>query len=263
MPSVEVLRARKPSETGEPMLAAIAAAARCSGDEVTETTRFDGRSDWLVLFGVGAAVNDAARKSQLARGGRVLMWDLGYVDRNKGGGHLRMSIDSDHPQQWLGVTPDDPSRWDRLRIGLQECANPDGPIVLVGLGRKSRAYLNLPNWERDAYRRLKLRFPGRRIVLRPKGRSIVNLPCPTDATTPIEELLKGASLVVCRHSNVAVDAAIAGVPFEAEDGAAMWLQQHDFTPGNRLEFLRRLGWWQWRTAEAAQAWAFAKQVVNT
>jgi hypothetical protein len=263
MVSVEILRARKPSETGQPMLAAISAAAKAAGDVVTETTCFEGKSDWLVLFGVGAAVNDAARKAQLARGGRVLLWDLGYVDRKKVVGHLRMSIDSDHPQQWLDATPHDGSRWKRLATPLRNDADQAGPILLVGLGRKSRSYLNAPNWERDAYRSLKERLPGRRIVFRPKKTDRPRLPCEMDADRPIEESLRGASLVVCRHSNVAVDAAIAGVPFEAENGAAMWLQQRDFTPANRLEFLQRLAWWQWRSTEAAQAWAFAKQVVNT
>lgn len=244
------------------MLAAICAAARADGDTVKETKAFEGKSDWLVLFGVGAAVNNAARNIQLARGGRVLMWDLGYVDRKKVVGHLRMSIDTDHPPQWFDATPQDGSRWKRLDVPLRDDANPAGPILLIGLGRKSRIYLNAPNWERKAYGSLTARFPGRRIVFRPKGSDQTRLPCETDASRPIADLLRGASLVVCRHSNVAVDAAIAGVPFEAEHGAALWLQQRDFTPANRLEFLQRLAWWQWRSTEAAQAWAFAKQVES-
>jgi hypothetical protein len=263
MASVEVLRARKPSDTAEPMLAAIGAAAKAAGDTVRETKAYEGQSDWLVLFGVGAEVNNAARNAQLARGGRVLMWDLGYVDRKKVVGHLRMSIDTDHPPQWFDATPQDGARWKRLAVPMREDADPAGPILLVGLGRKSRIYLNAPNWERKAYGELTARFPGRRIVFRPKGSDQTRLPCETDAVTPIADLLRGASLVVCRHSNVAVDAAIAGVPFEAEHGAAVWLSQRDFTPTNRLAFLQRLAWWQWRSTEAAQAWAFAKEVTNT
>jgi len=262
MASVEILRARAVSASGEPMLAAISAVARACGDRVKETSSYEGKSDWLVLYGVGAAVNNAARNAQVARGGRALVWDLGYVDRKKVVGHLRMSIDTDHPQQWLDKTPADGSRWRRLGLSLREEANPEGPILLIGLGRKSRAYLNAPDWERNAYRDLVARFPGRRIVFRPKGVDQICLPCETDAETPIAHLLRGASLVVCRHSNVAVDAAIAGVPFKAENGAAMWLQQREFTPVNRTKFLQRLAFWQWRSTEAAQAWAFAKQVVK-
>jgi hypothetical protein len=244
------------------MLFALAESARAAGDQVEETTQFCGKSDWLVLFGVGAEVNDRARKAQIAHGGRVLHWDLGYFDRKKIVGHTRMSIDSDHPQQWIDLTEPNPERWEATGIRLREDADPAGPIVLVGLGRKSRAYLNEPMWERLMHARLRIRFPGRRIIFRPKGRDPLRLKCEADAVTPIAELLRGASLVVCRHSNVAVDAAIAGVPFEAENGAAMWLQQRDFTPANRLEFLQRLSMWQWRATEAAQAWAFAKEVVR-
>lgn len=263
MASVEILRAHRLSLSAEPMLKALAAAARAAGDQVKETARFEGRSDWLVLFGIGAAVNDQARKAQLARGGRVLMWDLGYVDRTKVVGHLRMSIDTDHPQGWLEKTQAPPARWARLGVALREDADQAGPVLLIGLGRKSRAYLRLPYWERDVLAGLQKRFPGREIIFRPKGKDRTHLPCMTDRDTPIEQLLRGAALVVCRHSNTAVDATIAGVPFEAQDGAAMWLQRREFTPASRLEFLQRLAWWQWRADEAAQAWAFAKQVAST
>jgi len=262
MASVEFLRAHKLSSSGEPMLLALAEGARAAGDQVEETTQFRGKSDWLVLFGVGAAVNDQARKAQIARGGRVLHWDLGYFDRKKIVGHVRMSIDSDHPQQWLDRTEPNPERWGGMGVKLRSDSNPSGPILLVGLGRKSREYLKETMWERSMHARLRVRFPGRRIIFRPKGRDPLRLKCEIDAATPFADLLRGASLVVCRHSNCAVDATIAGVPFEAENGAAMWLQQRDFTPANRLEFLQRLSMWQWRATEAAQAWAFAKEVAS-
>jgi hypothetical protein len=156
-----------------------------------------------------------------------------------------------------------PERWDRLKVPLREDADTAGPVLLIGLGHKSRAYLRLPYWERDMQASLQKRFPGRQIIFRPKGKDRTQLPCKTDRETPIDHLLLGSSLVVCRHSNCAVDATIAGVPFEAQDGAAIWLQRREFTPANRLEFLRRLAWWQWRADEAAQAWAFAKQVTST
>lgn len=263
MATVEFLRARQLSSTGEPMLKALVVAARAAGDKVIETTSFRGGSDWLVLFGVGAEVNHKARRAQIAAGGRVLHWDLGYIGREKVVGHLRMSIDTDHPQQWLEKTPGDGSRLQRLNVVLREDADPAGPILLIGLGQKSRAYLRQPQWEQMTFQKLRQRFPSARIIFRPKGNDDLRLPCDVDPSTPIADLLRGASLVVCRHSNVAVDAAIAGVPFEAENGAAMWLKNRDFTPENRIEFLRRLAWWQWKSKEAAQAWAFAKQVVQT
>jgi hypothetical protein len=152
-----------------------------------------------------------------------------------------------------------------MGIGLREDAAPNGTIVLVGLGRKSRAYLGpaVAQWEQRKLLELRCRFPRREIIHRPKrgSRSPV-LDCRTDDASPIEELLRGASLVVCRHSNVAVDAAIAGVPFECEDGAARWLARREFTRANRLEFLRRLAWFQWKPDEAGEAWAFASKLMR-
>nr|AER23949.1 hypothetical protein var072 [Variovorax sp. HH01] len=228
-----------------------------------ETSRYRGGCDWLVLFGIGDQRHDVARRQQISRGGRVLHWDLGYTGLRKGEGHLRVCIDTDHPQALLERTPPDPSRWDALGIELRNDVDEDGPVILVGLGKKSRSYLNAAHWEARKLRELQKRFTGRRIVFRPKGEEKLQLPCESDSRELIADVLRGASLVVCRHSNVAVDATIAGVPFEAEDGAAMWLQSREFTPANRLEFLQRLAWWQWRADEAAEAWAFAKRMANT
>jgi hypothetical protein len=122
--------------------------------------------------------------------------------------------------------------------------------------KSGRLYgLNTMQWELAQMPRLK--SMGREILWRPKGKQT---PILSGATLkhgmPIEEALKGCSLVVCRHSNVAVDACIAGIPVECEDGAAWTLYRHGTTPTReqRAEFLRRLGWWNWRPSEAAQAW---------
>lgn len=246
------------------MLQGITRAARAAGDVVVETQAYAGGSDCLVLFGVGADVHHQARGLQLKRGGRAVLWDLGYFGRAKGVGFLRVSIDHDHPQRLLDGTPADPSRWERHGLALREDADPSGPILLVGLGPKSRHYLRDCDWELRTLARLRERFPGRVVLHRPKpgGHEGPRLPCPRDETTPIERLLVGCSLVVCRHSNVAVDAVIAGVPFEAEDGAAVWLAQRPYTPAHRLDFLRRLAWWQWQPVEAAAAWSFLKGMLH-
>lgn len=260
MTSVELLRAVKPTASAAPILDATAAAVRAAGDELRETTVYEGKSEWLILQGVGAPVHNAARNLHLQRGGHVLMWDFGYWHREKVTGHMRMSIDHDHPQQWLDVTPPDPARWERAGIALRDDGDPEGHILLIGLGRKSRGYLRAHHWERHTYAKLLQRFPGRRIVFKPKPGGGVMLPCKTaHPDAPLEPLLRGAALLVCRHSNCAVDAVIAGVQFEAEDGAATWLKPG----GDRLDFLRRLAYWQYLPSEAAQAWDFVKRVVNT
>jgi len=259
--TVEILSARRRSSTAAPMLDAIEAAARAAGDEVILTETYRGGSDWLVLFGVGAEAHAAARAAHVPRGTHAILFDLGYFGRRKGpDGFLRVSIDRDHPQHLLDRAPDDGgARWAEHGIALRDDADPAGPIILVGLGAKSRIYLEAEDWELDKLAELERRFPDRRIIHRPKpGQEFRRLRCDRDETTPIDDLLRGASLVVARHSNVAAEAVVAGVPFEAEDGAAAWLNGREYNLANRREFLHRLAWFQWRAAEAPQAWQFLK-----
>lgn len=260
--TVEILRGKRPPRDGEAILVAMTAAVRAAGAPPLQTSTPKGESDLLMLFGVGVPAHDRARRQQIARGGKALLWDLGYFASAKARGYVRFSIDRDHPQHLMDRVPADPSRFLQHNIELREDAHPDGPIILVGLGMKARAYLGHTNWEERTFSALARRFPGRRIVYRPKRpEDQVRLPCERAPAVPIEEVLRGASLVVCRHSNVAIDAAIAGVPFEAEDGAAMWLKQRAFTPANRLEFLQRLAWFQWHPTEARAAWNFIRSIA--
>jgi hypothetical protein len=74
----------------------------------------------------------------------------------------------------------------------------------------------------------------------------------------MNKALAGASLVICRHSNAAIEACIAGVPVECSGGAAHWLYSRTPRPTTeeRLDFLYRLAWWQWRFIEMKSAWLF-------
>jgi len=258
---IEVLRTTPCSATATGMLDAMEQAVKDAGDQLTASPNFVGGSELLILFGVGNPANNWARQRQIKNGGHVLMWDLGYFGHRRLDGWLRMSIDHDHPQRFIDRTPDY-GRWDAHGIELREDAYSDGHIVLVGLGVKSRQYLKLRNWEQETLQRLRNEHPGRKIVFRPKGADQTSLRgVEVDRREGIEGVLRGASLVVARHSNVCVDAAIAGVPFQCEDGAAMWLSSRPYTRDNRLDFLRRLAWWQWKPSEAGQALQFAKGML--
>jgi len=262
-PSVEILIPPSSSETALAMLHAMRDAIKQDGRELRVTAGYEGEADLLILYGVGAPDRDIARKAHVGSGRHVVCWDLAYFGRKKVTGYLRCSIDHEHPQAWLDLTPNDPGRWDALKIPLREDADEAGHILLIGLGRKSRSYLQVGNWEGKRLASLLQRFPGREIVYRPKpGSPYIELDCRADADTPIETLLRGASLVSCRHSNVAVDAIVAGVAFECDDGAAAWLRGKPYTVANRLDFLRRLAHWQYRPSEAREAWRFLKRVLN-
>lgn len=230
-----------------------------AGSDVTST--YGGRRRCLMIYGPGAARKLPIIKQHIAAGGRVAMWDLGYWNREDA---MRLSVDRLHPTaEQLAMAPDGPGRREFV---LRQDASESGPVLLIGLGGKSViAYgLETMGWERRKVKELAKRFRDRPIHWRPKGRRGIPLPFAKMVTdTPIEQALRGCSLVVCRHSNCAVDAAVAGVPVECEDGAALALYQGNPapTPEQRAEFLRRLTWWEWSRFEAPQAWEWVMKVT--
>lgn len=231
----EVLIDSSDSMRAQNILKAMASARGCQ-----ISPHYRGNRRILMLWGYGRPDHAAAVKRHLSEGGRAIMWDLGYFGKHEG--YCRVSLDYWHPQHLLDGTLPNPERLDKFDIKLRNDFSPDGKVIIAGLGDKSRKFLGLLGWE---VRMLK-RYP-RAIIKKKRGKMA------------IEEALKGASLLVCRHSNCAIDATISGVPFECSDGAAMWLRDKPFTKENRVDFLRRLAWWQWKADEAEEAWSFIGQ----
>lgn len=225
------------------------------------TNQYGGRRRNLMMYGPGAPQKLPLLKRHLKAGGRVITWDLGYWDRERS---MRLAIDGLHPTpEQLAMVGGAPAR---RHFDLRDDADPAGPILLVGLGPKSCfAYgLGHNEWESRKLAELRQRFPARKILWRPKG----HRPEPfaglqVSHGNAIEHALQGCSLVVCRHSNVAVDACVAGVPVECDAGAAAALYAGNPAPwrDERADFLRRLSWWEWRRNEAAQAWSWINKVV--
>jgi len=231
---------------------------------IVRNQRYLGQSDLLMVYGMGHVGRRPWIDKHLSSGRHMVGFDLGYWMR---GGEtdraMRMTIDQDHPQAWLDDRPAE--RFDSSGVKLREDYDPNGPIVLVGLGPKTNTALAQPwlTWERDALKRIRAAYPRAEVIFRPKREDGTTLPGTSKmAGMPIEQVLKGASLVVCRHSNVAVDACIAGIPVVCWDGAASALYGNELafpvrpTLEQRLRFLRNLAWFQWRPSEAAQCWQF-------
>lgn len=241
----EILMDEPVSARGRRMLEAL---AECSSTVVTR--RYEGRHRILVLYGIGRPERLAAKAVHASRGGHVAMWDLGYWDRDEA---MRLSVDSIHPTaRQIAMAPDGCRR--DLQLRNEACDS--GPILLAGLGKKSARMLGFGprEWENKKARELRKRFPNRQIVWRVKGPNVIS----------IDDALAGCSLVVCRHSNVGVDACIAGIPVECEDGAAFALYANGSNPteAERREFLRRLGWWNWFPSEAQQALNWIERVTE-
>lgn len=252
----EVLLQANIGPRGSRMLRAMIAAAPKVGVRCIVGDAYRAKAPLLMSYGLGHLQRRRWTDAHLSNGGRLIGWDLGYWNRDV---TMRVTVDSGHPR---GMPEMPGARWDSAGIALREDFDPDGPIILVGLGRKSRMQFGLAGqeWEARTLRRIRSAYPSRTVIYRPK-RPEALAGC-TSADGPIADVLRGASLVVCRHSNVAVDACIAGVPVVCEDGAAVAIYGQDLrapvnpTREQRRRFLQNLAWWQWRPDEAEQAWRF-------
>lgn len=245
------------------MMQAMCDAAERSGVELIKSDTWQRQAPVMMCYGLGHVGRRPWIEEHLRKGGRLIGWDLGYWRREDPGCQMRLTIDADHPHKLIG--PETPERFDSQNIKLREDYCESGPIILCGLGRKQRAHKKLfgQEWEFAQVAKLRREYPRRDILYRPKRPEDSPLGLRTIGGG-IEEAIRGASLVVCHHSNVAVDACIAGVPVLCEDGAAYALYKDNPKPTReqRLEFLRSLAHWQYTTAEAPLAWWFIKQKLG-
>lgn len=236
---------------------------KSSPDWVYKASEYTGRHRIIILYGAGHPQRSAYLQQHLSRGGRAVTFDLAYFDRHDS---LRMSLDGLHPKpEHLAVSAALPTR---RAFSLRDDGKESGHVVLAGLGRKSVSGLGLRvhEWENKALAEIRQRWPGVRVIWRPKKGDTLDfhsLPTIT-SETPVANVLRGARAVVCRHSNIAIDACIAGVPVYCEGGAALALYQNNPNPtaNERLKFLHSLSWWEWSIHEAPQLWAWIEKLLK-
>lgn len=213
---------------------------------------------WLLVYGLGG--HD--RVHYVTRG-RLVAFDLAYWDRKLADRKYRVSVNGFHcPERVLRGDSPGPERWAQsgLTIAVEQADR--APILLVGNGPKSAA-IGAEGWAARKSVELRAQFPGRPIWYRPKPGRTCELGVDHDLVRteePVDSVLADVGLVVCRHSNVAVDACRLGVPVVCDDGAAAciypsslagWQAQPTYV--QRVDFLHRLAWWQWTPAECETA----------
>jgi len=232
--------------------------------------------DLLVLWGAGHP--DMADATRFARsvGAHTLCWDIGYWGRSSTNGYFRMAIDAGHADALVMRRDRDGSRLAKHGITLRSDFDPRGPIILVGMGWKSaRQYgERVGAWEAAKAAEIVGLMHGRRLVFRPKPGNAQNCRAVRGFEVddrPIEDVLRGASLVVCRHSNVAIDAIVAGVPVITEGGVAAAVCPRSLEtktkplPNDiRRRFLANLAWFQWTAAEMAkpETWTVFREMID-
>lgn len=250
------------------MFNALRATATDAGVLLIDRPDYGGISKLVMLWGPGNPQRDQVLRRHVAAGGHVLAWDLAYWDRNR---KARVSIDAAHPHQWVMKKHWSSARLEADGITCTDDWNPKGPIIIAGLGQKARVQYGptrVDEWEADMMRACRARW-ALPVVYRQKKPDV---PAPLWATLkiggPIEHALRGASLVITWHSNVAVDAIRMGIPVICRDGAAAAVCDSELGPGRpvplvsdvRRRFLANLAWFQWAPDEAAAFWSFAREL---
>jgi hypothetical protein len=232
-----------------------------SGMSVVHTQAYQGQSDILLLWGPGAPNRWPPMLAQRQAGRHVLCLDLAYWNRVR---KVRVSIDRPHPDEtWVMRKQWPSSRLQADGIVCRNDWNPIGRIVVAGIGDKAKMQYGpqVDLWEAQMLTECRTRWPEREIVYRPK---------PRVPETHIEAILKGASLVITWHSNVAVDAIRQGIPVVCMDGAAHAVCPDTLTdepqpldPDVRDRFLSNLAWFQWNpNTEAVAFWRWAQELLS-
>jgi hypothetical protein len=268
------------SSRGRCMMEALRDTARQAGVDAARTESYRGDRPILLTYGLGDPSRFLAFKQHRAKGGRVVIADCGYWSRKGADKSLslqRFAVDDMHCDRMLYAAPRSLERLRQYGATAKDYWNPDGAIVVIGMGRKGclNAGCGLGEWEAKALEIARRRWPDKRIWYRPKVRREGFPPLPgADAVkteTSIYDVIHGASLVLCQHSNVAVDAIVAGIPVLAEAGAACALvgyglenEPRIYSIPERQRFLEHLASWQWTPQEAAQGkvWPFLLEALT-
>lgn len=268
--SVEIVQFPPESGRAQQWFTALEAGARAHGLDVRRTAGYAGGSAWMVLWGPGAPVRAEAMRRHVADGSHVLALDLAYWARDR---KTRVSIDAAHPQAWVMRRDWSSSRLEADGVSIEHRWDPQGPVVIAGLGDKARIQYGpavVDAWEESMMRACQARWPKRLIRYRRKKPSsaVPAWACLTGGGD-IDHVLRGASLLVTWHSNVAVDAIRLGIPVICRDGAAAALcpdrlgeaDPEPLADDLRRRFLANLAWFQWKPTEAAALWAFVLELT--
>lgn len=213
-----------------------------------------------------------------AAGGHYCYIDLGWWNRKPGndvlGGYHKVVVDGREPGPYFRRnSPND--RFARLKVNIAPWRQGGNHILVAGMSEKSartRGY-GPHQWETDMVRKLQKIYPKRPLLLRPKpswmGATPIIGAAYSPATVPLDDALRGAWAAVSCHSNVAVDALVAGIPIYVEGGVAVGFS----TPLDQLETPRRpegreqlmadIAFAQWTPAEMSSGLCLRHLMENT
>lgn len=222
----------------------------------------------LVVYGPGGPDRFPAVQEQIKLGRAALLFDIGYWDRAGYHRKYRFSLNDLHPlPEYLLAGPSPGAkRYEQSGLTIHQSApvSDKKRVLLVGNAPKACA-VGARGWTSKKAREIRVLMPDYSIAWRPKpGRPReARVEHDSVSTENIVRAVQGSALVVCKHSNVAIDACVQGVPVVCDNGAASAiypskLQEWELQPSfeARREFLHRLAYWQWSQHETNDFWGW-------
>lgn len=195
--------------------------------------------------------------------------DLGWWERKPPGaineGFHKVVVDGREPNDYFRRCSS-PDRFSRFGLTVAPWRQDGAHVLLAGMSAKSagtRGY-GPQQWELAMVQNLR-EITAREIVYRPKPSWLEAKPIPGTAFSPpqvpIERALANAWAVVTLHSNVAVDALLAGIPIHCQEGVALPFSTHldmidrPFSPTTpisaRENLMADIAYCQWSVPELA------------
>ena len=243
---------------------ATAAGARRHGIDVVFATDFDGEilGDVAVAYGW---VHEPIFTAYKSAGAHYVYWDLGYWGRRISDGYHRCAIDDwDTVVNMLHGCPSD--RFDKwgIDVALPVDLSRRKEVLIAGMSAKSAGTHGFKPGEWETCTQSYLSSFGAPIHVRKK-------PTSKEPAEPIEQALSRTRLVVSHHSNVAIDALIAGVPSYVEAGigllttSSLDVDNPTFpSRGKQMQTLYDAAYTQYSITEMANgvAWNYIQEVMG-
>lgn len=212
-------------------------------------------------YGLAQGLRQIFRKQKEDR--RAIYIDLGYWGRRKRtrfDGFHKVVLNDRHPTAYFQNIRHPSDRFHQFRIPVKSWRKAGRHILVAGMSNKAAAEEGFQphQWERETINELR-KLTDRPIVYRPKPNWDGARPISGSLwgkSQTLEQSLQNCHAVVAHHSNVAVDALLAGVPCICPFGIASPLSGKSLdqiedppTPSNRSQWAADVAYTQWSIDE--------------
>lgn len=225
-------------------------------------------SDYAVFYGLSGGLPKVWNDYKVHA--KAVYIDLGYYGRREGGrwdGYHKLSVNDRHPTEYFNKVQHGPERFLKLGLEIMPWREPGEEILVAGMSYKAAACEGIKGqeWERWAIAEI-MKESNRKIRFRPKPNCPRSRPIKGtlwDNRRSVVMSFENVHALVTRHSNVACDALLHGIPVFSEYGIASTMGHREVSmietpiyPDNREQFFYDLAYCQWTRAEIERGLPF-------